>query len=137
VILAVGFKETLWHINMHRDSQISQEFEKRCKGGETSNSLTRENGERGRKVQGQLTREREGEAKHGEDWSPKDSWSSPAARWSHQRARRSQRTEGRGRNERVARARARDGFFKNELWAHRIAYSACPVHTGQRTVAVR
>jgi hypothetical protein len=28
-------------------------------------------------------------------------------------------------------------FFKNELWAHRTVYSACPVHTGQRTVAVR
>ena len=28
-------------------------------------------------------------------------------------------------------------FFKNELWAHRTFYSACPVHTGQRTVAVR
>jgi hypothetical protein len=24
-------------------------------------------------------------------------------------------------------------FFKNELWAHRTVYSACPVHTGQRT----
>jgi hypothetical protein len=29
------------------------------------------------------------------------------------------------------------GFFKNELWAHRTVYSACSVHTGQRTVAVR
>jgi hypothetical protein len=28
-------------------------------------------------------------------------------------------------------------FFKNELWAHRTVYSACPVHTGQRTIAVR
>jgi hypothetical protein len=28
-------------------------------------------------------------------------------------------------------------FFKNRIWAHRTVYSACPVHTGQRTVAVR
>jgi hypothetical protein len=28
-------------------------------------------------------------------------------------------------------------FFKNRVWAHRTVYSACPVHTGQRTVAVR
>jgi hypothetical protein len=28
-------------------------------------------------------------------------------------------------------------IFKNELWAHRTVYSACPVHTGQSTVAVR
>jgi hypothetical protein len=40
------------------------------------------------------------------------------------------------RNE--ARPRAREGkeFFKNRVWAHRTVYSACPVHTGQRTVAV-
>jgi hypothetical protein len=31
----------------------------------------------------------------------------------------------------------RRNFFKNASWAHRTAYSACPVHTGQRTVAVR
>jgi hypothetical protein len=31
------------------------------------------------------------------------------------------------------RARAGKNFFKNELWAHRTVYSACPVHTGQRT----
>ena len=30
----------------------------------------------------------------------------------------------------------REGFFKNGVWAHRTVYSACPVHTGQRTVAV-
>jgi hypothetical protein len=28
-------------------------------------------------------------------------------------------------------------FFKNRIWAHRTIYSACPVHTGQHTVAVR
>jgi hypothetical protein len=28
-------------------------------------------------------------------------------------------------------------FFKNARWAHQTVYSACPVHTGQRTVAVR
>jgi hypothetical protein len=38
--------------------------------GGTSNSLTRENGERGRKVQGQLTREREGEHEHWPGSSP-------------------------------------------------------------------
>jgi hypothetical protein len=27
--------------------------------------------------------------------------------------------------------------FKNARWAHRTVYSGCPVHTGQRTVAVR
>jgi hypothetical protein len=31
----------------------------------------------------------------------------------------------------------REGFFKNGVWAHRTVYSACSVHTGQRTVAVR
>jgi hypothetical protein len=31
----------------------------------------------------------------------------------------------------------REGFFKNRVWAHRAVYSACPVHTGQRTVVVR
>jgi hypothetical protein len=38
----------------------------------------------------------------------------------------------------LARAQAREGFFfkKNRLWAHGTVYSACPVHTGQRTVAV-
>ena len=29
------------------------------------------------------------------------------------------------------------GIFKNAIWAHRTVYSACPVHTGQCTVAVR
>jgi hypothetical protein len=33
-------------------------------------------------------------------------------------------------------ARGKD-FFKNWIWAHRTVYSACPVHTEQRTVAVR
>jgi hypothetical protein len=28
-------------------------------------------------------------------------------------------------------------IFKNARWAHRTVYSGCPVHTGQRTVAVR
>jgi hypothetical protein len=27
-------------------------------------------------------------------------------------------------------------FFKNRIWAHRTVHSVCPVHTGQRTVAV-
>jgi hypothetical protein len=31
----------------------------------------------------------------------------------------------------------RERFFKNRIWAHRTVYSACSVHTGQRTVAVR
>jgi hypothetical protein len=30
-----------------------------------------------------------------------------------------------------------EAVFKNARWAHRTVYSACPVHTGQRTVAVR
>jgi hypothetical protein len=34
-------------------------------------------------------------------------------------------------------ARAEKSFFKNRVWAHRTVYSACPVHTRQRTVAVR
>jgi hypothetical protein len=29
--------------------------------------------------------------------------------------------------------RVGEEFFKNRLWAHRTVYSACPVHTGQRT----
>ena len=28
-------------------------------------------------------------------------------------------------------------FFKNRIWAHQTVYNACPVHTGQSTVAVR
>jgi hypothetical protein len=39
-------------------------------------------------------------------------------------------------NEAWPRARTGEEFFKNRLWAHRTVYSACPVHTGQRTVAV-
>jgi hypothetical protein len=30
-----------------------------------------------------------------------------------------------------------EAFLKNAIWAHRTVYSACPVHTGQRTVDVR
>jgi hypothetical protein len=30
-----------------------------------------------------------------------------------------------------------EAVFKNARWAHRTVYSACPVHTGHRTVAVR
>jgi hypothetical protein len=33
--------------------------------------------------------------------------------------------------------RERGKIFKNRIWAHRTVYSVSPVHTGQRTVAVR
>jgi hypothetical protein len=49
-------------------------------------------------------------------------------------------TESEAENRRnEARPRAREGkeFFKKRVWAHRTVYSACPVHTGQRTVAVQ
>jgi hypothetical protein len=49
-----------------------------------------------------------------------------------------QRTEGAGReDEPLARLCGLEAFFKNAIWAHRTVYNACPVHTGQRTVAVR
>jgi hypothetical protein len=44
--------------------------------------------------------------------------------------------EERQRNGSLPRARAGEGFFKNRLWAHRTVYSACPVHTRQRTIAI-
>jgi hypothetical protein len=48
------------------------------------------------------------------------------------------REEGGAGRESVPLARLRaGGLFKNAIWAHRTVYSACPVHTGQRTVAVR
>jgi hypothetical protein len=37
----------------------------------------------------------------------------------------------------LASGSGRERFFKNRVWAHRTVYSACPVHTRQRTVAVR
>jgi hypothetical protein len=43
---------------------------------------------------------------------------------------------GREKTEPLARSGWRP-FFKNAIWAHRTVYSACPVHTGHRTVAVR
>jgi hypothetical protein len=42
-----------------------------------------------------------------------------------------------GRNNEPLARLGLEAFFKNAIWAHRIVYSACPVHTGQRTVAVR
>jgi hypothetical protein len=37
----------------------------------------------------------------------------------------------------LASGAGKERFFKNRLWAHQTVYSACPVHTGQHTVAVR
>ena len=37
----------------------------------------------------------------------------------------------------LASGSGREKIFKNRVWAHRTVYNACPVHTGQRTVAVR
>jgi hypothetical protein len=48
-----------------------------------------------------------------------------------------QRTESPEGKEPLARSRAGGCFFKNAIWAHRTVYSACLVHTRQRTVAVR
>jgi hypothetical protein len=88
----------------------------------------REKGEIERRV---CSPEREGE-KHlvaageeiaGEGWSP--------AREETARDRERQWPE-RG-NRAWPRARAGERFFKNRIWAHRTVYSACPVHTGQRT----
>jgi hypothetical protein len=44
---------------------------------------------------------------------------------------------GEGRTESPWLGRAGGLFFKNAIWAHRTVYNACPVHTGQRTIAVR
>jgi hypothetical protein len=41
------------------------------------------------------------------------------------------------RKQSLASGSGEEKFFKNQIWAHRTVYSACPVHTGQRTVAVR
>jgi hypothetical protein len=43
----------------------------------------------------------------------------------------------RGEKMSLASGSGREGFFKNRVWAHRTVYSACLVHTGQRTVVVR
>jgi hypothetical protein len=62
-------------------------------------------------------------------------------------ARESESREHRGRREPLARSRAGGVFLKRDMGApdslqclsgaHRTAHSGCPVHTGQRTVAVR
>jgi hypothetical protein len=49
---------------------------------------------------------------------------------------REQRQRTAKRNCQASGARG-ERFFKNRIWAHRTVYNACPVHTGQRTVAVR
>jgi hypothetical protein len=47
-----------------------------------------------------------------------------------QRPREGQRTEQR---DCLASGARGERIFKNRVWAHRTVYSACPVHTGQRT----
>jgi hypothetical protein len=64
-----------------------------------------------------------GEEITGEGWSPTREWKSPETE------RQTESREETG----WPRARAGERIFKNELWAHRTVYSACPVYTGQRT----
>jgi hypothetical protein len=47
-----------------------------------------------------------------------------------------ERTEVGGQRETPCLGLGRGRFFKNRLWSHQTVYSACPVHTGHRTVAV-
>jgi hypothetical protein len=82
------------------------------------------------------------EAEHGlraEGLAGAGSRSSPPVR---ERRRRSpgtnKRREQRGwrRKLRLASGAGEERFFKNRLWAHRIVYNLCSVHTEQRTVVV-
>jgi hypothetical protein len=57
-----------------------------------------------------------------------EGWRSPGTERERQRTEKGRAQASGARGER---------FFKNRIWAHRTVYSACPVHTGQRTVAVR
>jgi hypothetical protein len=59
----------------------------------------------------------------GEGWSPAGLRSLETEREAGQRGEEMSLGSGSGR----------EGFFKNRVWAHRTVYSACPVHTGQRT----
>jgi hypothetical protein len=59
--------------------------------------------------------------------------------WSPARGRLPETREAgqRGEEMSLASGSGREGFFKNRVWVHQTVYSACPVHTGQRTVDVR
>jgi hypothetical protein len=50
-----------------------------------------------------------------------------------QTARAQRQTGSREEKWSLASGSGRERFFKNRVWAHRTVYSACPVHTGQRT----
>jgi hypothetical protein len=84
-------------------------------------------------------REREGD---GKDCSPEEGRRLPEpsrGRWpaGERKITREQRARVERKKLSQATGSGREGFFKNRVWAHRTVYSACPVHTGQRTVAVR
>jgi hypothetical protein len=102
-----------------------------------------------------LDREREGKQR-GEELTERRKKESTGGAWSPEDSRRQGRSPERGEiterereRERERRAREQlkgvasssrhglEAFFKNTLWAHQTLYSVCPMHIGQRTVAVR
>jgi hypothetical protein len=90
-----------------------------------------------RKVQGQLTRGRGSKARA--QWSLVTGRSPPARMVTGERSSPEEQRgarEQRGSQWPLARL-GLEAVFLNALWAHQIVYSACPVHTGQRIVAVR
>jgi hypothetical protein len=122
---------------MHLDSQDLIEIRIWIKGWKSLSESSRSGEEQRERVignQGSLTREEgrsvalvrrriatgEGGVAGGQELTPE-----------------TERGSGQRGNRAWPRAQAGKRFFKNRLWAHRTVYSACPVHTGQRTVAVR
>jgi hypothetical protein len=82
-----------------------------------------------------LTRGRDREVGEA-SWSPEDRCRREEG---HRREQIARDRESRGslaREETPCLGLGRGKVFKNRLWAHRTVYSACPVHTEQRTVAV-
>jgi hypothetical protein len=91
-------------------------------------SIEEQKGERQRRS---FTRERWGRPSPGRS-RPHRRWAGARRRWEEIARVR----ESRGRLAREKHPASGSGggrFLKNSLWAHRTAYSACSVHTGQRT----
>jgi hypothetical protein len=120
----------------NKDSQEFTGFEFDTKGGALPHRLEK-----------QMKRQRERRA---ESCSPSEGEETSAGtgrrriaaeeRWSPARgliARKPGAVAGQGRRNEPGLGLGQRRFFKNGVWAYRTVYSVCPVHTGQRTVAVR
>ena len=125
---------------MHNmDSLEFTGFELGTKGGNGEASLAREIERERRQREKELLIERGQERSTGSR-SPENR--SPERRDGRRRgveiARDRERERGREQRRKCQASGARgESFFKNRIWAHQTVYSVCPVHTGQRTVAVR